>query len=986
MRSYLSVFRILFFGDWSDVPKLEPFDEDDSTLVFHAIFLFGLLIAAAGWAADMFTGHFNWGDAIVSGVAFGSIFGITGGAMIWHDKFVFGLILSVSGGFAFGLAQGLGGSAVECAAAGGLVGSTVGTALSLERYSPGNVDTSIARSIPRGVLLGTGFGVASCLYELLTVVIDSRFDAYFYRIFSPMFLAYFLLIFGAFALDSPEDDLWQPRRQWIQWVRAATLLLIMSIAFGLLVAKLTWVLRSQVVSPFAVSGVFVLVYSRLYLWPFETLWGLFKCRELLRGIGCQRPDSAILVRRFRRAYCDRLMILPLLGEAKALRQLAALDETLAICEAASLARRSFHRLVAISVLRDQAATNPLVVQAKLYQDLDPDNRQRNLHYVSQELPEVAKRIWSAHQRLHELAITMVLRAWPENTRHQEHVEDVIVGRNVAIKCARRDLIQQAQRMLTSSDTQDRENFALRGLRKIVDDFASASAWNADLRHLDTYLRLYQSILAALETKCIVGIAGFEAPELPATEVILYPQELRDILYLLNDLATRAHGYLDATSPVTRGRHLLKAQDALEQMKLVVEKASLPAGPFLALVMAHWRRLFATAYVELTRGQVAGPFPQPYIIANPVVGRGFVGRQDILNRLEALWVVPSQRPSVVLYGHRRMGKSSILQNLKGEQFGVETCIVDFNLQTFGLVGSTGVLLHNLALELYDACQAANASPDWTEPEDAPFDREPYGAFKRFLRQLDLQRGDLRFIVTMDEFETLEERIESGKLQPNLIEYLRGFITTQTWLTLAFAGLHTLQEMTKDYWHPLFGSVETIPVSFLSERATRRLLTAPSADFAIDYSQEALDFIHALTYGQPYLTQLIGHNLVTRLNEQMFEQQIRREARFHREDVDAVISTAGFYRTGGAYFSGIWAQAGQGPPGQQAVLSVLVGGPTSLPEILEKADLGPPEAEAAIKSLERHDIVVAVDHEGARKWRFIVELMRRWLSAREELLGR
>lgn len=421
--------------------------------------------------------------------------------------------------------------------------------------------------------------------------------------------------------------------------------------------------------------------------------------------------------------------------------------------------------------------------------------------------------------------------------------------------------------------------------------------------------------------------------------------------------------------MTRGKHLLEIQAALEEVGPAIEKIPKPAGPLLALVIDHWRRLFAEAGGELVRGQAAGPFPQPYVIANPVVGDSFVGREDVLRRLEALWAVEGQRPSVVLYGHRRMGKSSILQNLKGEQFGPNTRIVDFNLQKFGLVPSTGVLLHSLAMELHAAFDAPVPPP-----EEAKLDRDPYGEFSRFLRQLERQRGETRYIVTLDEFEILEHRIRDGKLQEDLIDYLRGVITTQTWLTLAFAGLHTLRQMTEDYWNPLFGSVETIPVTFLSAGATRRLLTAPSPDFAVDYSQEALDRVYELTFGQPYLTQLVGHCLITRLNEEMFEKQVEREARFDLDDVEAVISSDAFFRTGGAYFTGIWAQAGEAPPGTQDVLKALAGGPATASEIEASSGLGAEAVRAALERLAHHDIVV----EDGGWWRCRVELMRWWLG--------
>ncbi len=147
--------------------------------------------------------------------------------------------------------------------------------------------------------------------------------------------------------------------------------------------------------------------------------------------------------------------------------------------------------------------------------------------------------------------------------------------------------------------------------------------------------------------------------------------------------------------------------------------------------------------------------------------------------------------------------------------------------------------------------------------------------------------------------------------------------------------------------------------------RRLLTAPAPDFPVAYTAGVLAFIYALTQGQPYLTQLIGHSLVSRLNEQMFEQQVERELRFDRADVEAVIGTEVFYRTGGAYFQGIWAQASQEPPGQQEILCALAGGPASDAEIASQTGADPAATEAALDALRRHDVVTAVDDGGVRR---------------------
>jgi hypothetical protein len=441
-------------------------------------------------------------------------------------------------------------------------------------------------------------------------------------------------------------------------------------------------------------------------------------------------------------------------------------------------------------------------------------------------------------------------------------------------------------------------------------------------------------------------------------------------------------YHDATSRVNQLAALARATDALDTLEgYVLAKVMAPEQYILRRVIRQWRRLVSEAGGEVGRAEEAGPVANPYVAGNPVTGDLFVGREDVLRRLEELWSGTGQKPSVVIYGHRRMGKSSILHNL-GARFGPQTVIVDFNMQRVGLVAGTGELLYNLALALYDV-QTLGVSETprvFAEPDETHFiAHNPYTAFDRFLKRLDRMRAQRRFIVTVDEFELIEQMITDGQLEPRLLDFWRGLIQTYPWFVMAFAGLHTLQEMTQDYWHPLYGSVTAVPVSFLSHEAAWRLITQPAPDFSLDYDTDAVEHIIALTHGQPYLVQLIGHGLVTRFNRQTFEESIERERRFTLTDVEAVIGAPEFYRDGDAYFTGVWRQAETSePPGQTAVLRALAHSETGVPvkEIARRVGLAPKEAGRALETLRRHDVVMEADSH----WQFTVELMRRWVAQR------
>jgi len=333
---------------------------------------------------------------------------------------------------------------------------------------------------------------------------------------------------------------------------------------------------------------------------------------------------------------------------------------------------------------------------------------------------------------------------------------------------------------------------------------------------------------------------------------------------------------------------------------------------------------------------------------------------------------------LLYGHRRMGKSSILKNLPYRLDGQRNLVVEFNLQRVGKVSSTGELLYALALALYDRLLLSTSSPI-SEPDEATFlgaNHNPYQAFNRWLRSLAPHMVERRFIVAIDEFELIESAIDEGRIEAELIDFLRGLIQTTDWFVLALAGLYTLQEKCYDYWNPLFGSIKPRRVSFLSADSTRKLITQPAADFPLDYTQEAIDEIIHLTYGQPYLVQLIGQKLVAQFNYQVFEAGQSRDRPISLDDLRSVINSPEFFQDGGAYFTGVWRQAEDSdPPGQTQILKVLAADEKSLSELAAGTGLSEVQVTAALKTLQDHDVVQPTE-EG--RYGFTVELMRQWVQ--------
>jgi hypothetical protein len=86
---------------------------------------------------------------------------------------------------------------------------------------------------------------------------------------------------------------------------------------------------------------------------------------------------------------------------------------------------------------------------------------------------------------------------------------------------------------------------------------------------------------------------------------------------------------------------------------------------------------------------------------------------------------------------------------------------------------------------------------------------------------------------------------------------------------------------------------------------------------------------------------------------------------------------FFEDGFPYFSGVWAQAKDSPPGQHPVLNALSAGPASLAHLAKLTARPVEDVTAALSTLEAHD-VITLGTDG--DYSFTVELMRRWVGQR------
>lgn len=500
-----------------------------------------------------------------------------------------------------------------------------------------------------------------------------------------------------------------------------------------------------------------------------------------------------------------------------------------------------------------------------------------------------------------------------------------------------------------------------------------------------------AMAAAQEIADIAAIPGWQPPA-PGAETLLRPQ-VRAALEQLGLAAQNIGLVLESRSPLQRSTALNRATGILNTLKDGLEDCPTPERPILRAIAAAWLELALDQASAIGTVEVRERVASPYTVGAVVAPERLIGRQDIFARIQQIWDKPGRRDSLVIYGQRRIGKSSIVRNLAHFcRFSDETGLAVLNIQAVDWERGLVDLCFQIGFELWRALPS-----DLAEPQFEDFERRPLIALRGLLVALNREHPERRYILILDEYEELEHNLPPA-IGGEFIRMLRGWTQNYPWLVAALVGLHTLQERSADYFAPIF-SWRPIPVGLMDADAVADMLQVQDDEFPLSYSPAALAMVHRLTGGQPLLVQLIGDTLVEHFNRRLLDPGPPPDSMLEGDDLTrALHDNPQFEADSAVYFQGIWRQSAHAPPGQHAILRALapragLAGPffslRSTPPILTQAELyaSAPAAELqaasgldpdtfapALDALKRHDIVVERDGYVS----YTVELMRRWVA--------
>jgi len=388
------------------------------------------------------------------------------------------------------------------------------------------------------------------------------------------------------------------------------------------------------------------------------------------------------------------------------------------------------------------------------------------------------------------------------------------------------------------------------------------------------------------------------------------------------------------------------------------------------IAAAWREVVSAANQRMVaEAELRQEIDSPYIIGVPLTEQQeiFVGRADISARIEQL-LLDRRQPPLLLYGQRRVGKTSLLNNL-GRLLPSTIIPLFVDLQGPATRASDDAgFLYNLARAMSrSARQRDLLLPKLTRDMLAA---DPFSHFEEWLDEVEAMLDGSLALLMLDEFEVLADALDKGRFdEVTVLGMLRHLIQHRGRFKVLLSGSHTLDEFQR--WAGYLINVQVVHISYLSPAETRQLVTQPVAAFALRYEAAAVERIIALTRGHPFLVQLLCAEIVALKNEQ--PPDMRRLARV--TDVETAVSPA--LQHGSFFFADI--EQNQVDPVGREVLRLMAahdeGEATPRRELVAFVP-SLMALEESLLHLQQRELIEAVDGGYA----FQVDLVRRWFAER------
>lgn len=374
---------------------------------------------------------------------------------------------------------------------------------------------------------------------------------------------------------------------------------------------------------------------------------------------------------------------------------------------------------------------------------------------------------------------------------------------------------------------------------------------------------------------------------------------------------------------------------------------------------------------------------PYIAGNPVGGgEAFVGRADVLREVLRSLDNPYEN-ALVLYGQRRIGKTSLLQELASRV----PLVGPFQPIYFDLQDKAALPLSRVLQELaFSITKRLLLPPPPTWGEEAP------RAFREeFIPDIIARLPpDASCILLFDEFDVLDNLPTQAQAGAAFFPYLRELLSLDRERLKFIFVIGRRPEELSSLTLSVFKGVKALHVSLLPEEDTAELVLLAERNKTMYWPDEAIARVQTLTGGHPFLTQQLCKMVWERAYQRPSLSVASYASRSEKtraptvlvSDVDAAVPST----ISSATNSLEWLWNGLQPAERIVASALAEAGPTPITQVeLERRLMESGvrvymrELRDAPRVLEEWDMITPTDGG----FRFPVELLRRWIAKRKPL---
>lgn len=367
--------------------------------------------------------------------------------------------------------------------------------------------------------------------------------------------------------------------------------------------------------------------------------------------------------------------------------------------------------------------------------------------------------------------------------------------------------------------------------------------------------------------------------------------------------------------------LIDAQDKSNQLRNSLHTRYVNKEPRIWAESVQRISTILDNYLSEQGDQEQATYCNPYIVGNPIQPKNaalFKGRIDLALEI-AEKLRGENRPTLVMYGPRRMGKTSFLLQLQNLLQGRGNYVpVFFNAQEPGARQGDAGFFYSLARAIYVQMRRQAFGRRIKPPDLADYENYAYTTINTWIEDEIAPLLDQRvLLVTIDEFEKLGSSIIAGELTERVLDFMRHMSQHSNTMLFLLCGGATLEALGPNA-ASYFISTHVIQISYLSEEAADELIRNPNPDVGEmpDYDDEVIAEILYLTHRQPFLIQAICSNIVDVVNNKDLKKV---EMNTLDEVLPTILATYAFF------FKNIWDDANE--KGQH-ILAMLARSPARL----------------------------------------------------------